>query len=63
MPTTDRLQTIIEVGQTVFIPCKVLAVTQTPTPTVQLQTVYPGFDGNVDTITNTLDAIQVIVQT
>jgi hypothetical protein len=61
MPT-DLLQSEISVGDTVLVPCIVTALTTGPSPTVTLETKYPGFDGNTDVV-GPIDAPQVILQT
>lgn len=61
MPYQDRLQKWVEVGDIVNIPCKVTAFGGTPaSPTITLETKYPGLDGVIDVIATTLNVIQVI---
>ena len=63
MPTTDRLQTVIEVGMIVNVPCRVTAVTQTPTPLVTMACILPDVGGTAGDVVGPLEAVQVIVQT
>jgi hypothetical protein len=61
MPTSDALQHQFIVGDIVNVPCTVTAIGGTTAePTVSLTTKYEAFDGNTDTITETLSAIQVV---
>lgn len=62
MSVTDRLQSVISVGDTVLVPCIVTNVTDGTTPTVELTTKLPGIDGDTDSV-GTLDAVQVFLQT
>ncbi len=63
MPTTDRLQTVLEVGMIVNVPCVITALDQTTEPTVTLRTYLPDFSDAADTELGPIDAIQVIAQT
>lgn len=59
MPS-DQIQHVFQVGEVVNVPVKVTAVGGTTAqPTVTGNTLYPGFDGNVDVI-GPIDAKQVI---